>query len=173
MEAATQARHSNLKQSDVGPAAPADIALAQSTYASASRSQAVIPGSTRHSMCGRGCLSWELGPAILGGGGQAHQVFPRLAGADGAQPVLVQLLSLYKQDIAYAGMDTSSTGCRVWAHVSLPREAGAATLRRGGQAHPVVPRLAGELGAQLLPQLPPHHPPQPREVGRPELHSMP
>lgn len=45
----------------------------------------------------------------------------------------------------------------------------ARTARGAIEAHPMVPSLAGELGAQLLPQLPPQHPTQPGEIGRAKL----
>ena len=48
----------------------------------------------------------------------------------------------------------------------------ALTLCSGGQAEPVVPGLAGELGAELLPQLAPHHPAQAWKVGCAELHTI-
>ena len=63
-------------------------------------------------------------------------------------------------------MFNSNDDMTVMMHVVKVR-----TFGGGVEAHPVVPALLGPQGAQLQPQLPLQHPPQPRKVRCAQLHN--
>lgn len=62
-------------------------------------------------------------------------------------------------------LDTHACSSVVWWALK-------ATFGCGVKPHPVVPGLIWEVSTYLQPHLSPQHPPQPREVGRPPLHTQ-